>query len=139
MRWLAELAPAGSIPQLVFYDPEAHLLGMEAVPEPHENWKTALLAGRLEPNRVRQFAEILASVHRQAWLRRNEVASVFAERRYFESLRLEPYYAYTAGRLPAASHRSAARPGAGGGWVVHCAVRCDCPTLLPVRRRMATS
>ncbi len=46
MRWLAELAPAGTIPRLIFEDRACHLLAMEAVPEPHENWKTVLLAGR---------------------------------------------------------------------------------------------
>src|SRR5689334_23288532 len=40
IRRLRELAPAGSIVRLVFEDPEQHLLAMEAVPEPHDNWKS---------------------------------------------------------------------------------------------------
>src|SRR3712207_654392 len=46
LRWLQELAPPGSITPLVFEDHEHHLLAMEAVPEPHENWKTMLLEDR---------------------------------------------------------------------------------------------
>jgi hypothetical protein len=103
MRWLADLAPRRSIPRLIFEDPGFHLLAMEAVPTPHENWKDVLLAGRIDLDRVRQFAWLLGTIHRQAWQRRDEIAPVFAERRFFESLRLEPYYAFTATEVPAAS------------------------------------
>jgi aminoglycoside phosphotransferase (APT) family kinase protein len=103
MRWLAELAPRRSIPHLIFEDPGFHLLAMEAVPTPHENWKHLLLAGQIDLNRVRQFAWLLGTIHRRAWQRRDEIALVFAERRFFESLRLEPYYAFTATQVPAAA------------------------------------
>lgn len=103
MRWLADLAPPRSIPRLVFYDPGCHLLAMEAVPTPHENWKQLLLAGRLDMDRVRQFARLLGTIHHRAWQRREELAPVFAERRFFESLRLEPYYAFTATQAPEAA------------------------------------
>ena len=46
LRWMARLAPAGSVPALIFEDSLEHVLGMEAVPEPHQNWKSMLLAGR---------------------------------------------------------------------------------------------
>src|SRR5438132_10367595 len=39
MRWLTKLAPAGSITPLVFEDFDEHLIAMQAVPQPHENWK----------------------------------------------------------------------------------------------------
>src|SRR5258708_27555975 len=60
MKRLAEIAPPGTITPLVFVDPANHLLAMEAVPQPHENWKTMLLAGRLDVGHVKQFAELLA-------------------------------------------------------------------------------
>src|SRR5205823_2384351 len=40
LKYLAELAPPGTITPLVFEDAGHHLLAMEAVPQPHENWKT---------------------------------------------------------------------------------------------------
>jgi len=52
MRRLAELAPPGAITTLIFLDPRPNLLAMEAVPQPHENWKTMLLAGRLDLGHV---------------------------------------------------------------------------------------
>lgn len=102
LRWLARLAPPGTTTPLVFEDFDDHLLAMEAVPQPHRNWKTMLLAGELEMDHVAQFARLLGTVQRQAWLQREEVESVFADRGYFESLRLEPYFAYTATQVPEA-------------------------------------
>jgi len=100
MQLLAEIAPPGSITPLIFLDPECHLLAMEAVPQPHENWKTLLLSGRPEPDHVRQFARILAAIHRAGFLRREQFAIEFEDRSFFESLRLEPYYEYSARRVP---------------------------------------
>ena len=56
LRWLPKLAPPGTITPLVFEDPEQHLLAMQAVPQPHENWKSMLLAGRVDRDHVEQFA-----------------------------------------------------------------------------------
>jgi 5-methylthioribose kinase len=103
LEWLARLAPAGSTTPLLFEDCEQHLLAMRAVPQPHENWKTMLLGGNICDDHVRQFAMLLATIHREAWKRRDEIAEVFADRSFFESLRLEPYYAYSAQQTPAAA------------------------------------
>ena len=103
LKWLAQLAPPGSITPLLFEDHARHLLAMQAVPQPHENWKTVLLGGRIEADHFRQFAALLAAIHRQAYRRRAELAEAFADRSFFESLRLEPYYAYSARQAPAAA------------------------------------
>jgi 5-methylthioribose kinase len=103
LRVLPSLAPAGAITPLIFEDPANHLLAMAAVPSPHENWKSLLLAGHVEADHVRQFAAILAAIHRGSWLRRDEMAAMFDDRSFFESLRLEPYYAYAASQAPEAA------------------------------------
>jgi tRNA A-37 threonylcarbamoyl transferase component Bud32 len=103
LRWLARLAPSGTTTPLVFEDHAHHLLAMEAVPQPHENWKTMLLGGRVKEDHVEQFGRLLGTVHRNAHERREEVAPIFDDRSFFESLRLEPYYGYTATRVPAAA------------------------------------
>jgi 5-methylthioribose kinase len=103
LRWLDRIAPAGAITPFVFEDHEHHLLAMAAVPDPHENWKIALLDGRLKTEHVERFGELLATIHARGWEQRAELAEVFAEQRFFESLRLEPYYAFTAQRVPEAA------------------------------------
>jgi aminoglycoside phosphotransferase (APT) family kinase protein len=103
MRRLAELAPPGTITPLIFLDPAPNLLAMEAVPPPHENWKEMLLAGRLDPAHIAQFADLLGSIHRGGWDRRQAFAAEFDDRSFFESLRVEPYYLYTATQVPAAA------------------------------------
>lgn len=103
LTWLAQLAPPDTITPLVFEDHAQHLLAMPAVLQPHDNWKTLLLAGRLEENHINQFGELLGTIHRRAFERRDEVAPVFADRSFFEALRLEPYYSYTASQVPASA------------------------------------
>jgi aminoglycoside phosphotransferase (APT) family kinase protein len=99
MRWLERLMPGAST-RLIFEDQANHILAMEAVPQPHENWKTMLLAGGLETRHVEQFGQLLGSLHRTAYKRRDEIASAFNDRSFFESLRIEPYYVYTWARIP---------------------------------------
>ena len=102
LRHLAALAPPGAITPLVFLDPVPHVLAMRAVPRPHENWKRLLLAGTLDPDHVAQFARLLGTIHREAAARPN-LADAFADRSFFESLRLEPYYGYAAEQVPEAA------------------------------------
>jgi 5-methylthioribose kinase len=104
LQWLPKLVPEGSITTLVFEDPEHFLLAMRAVPQPHENWKTMLLTGRkLFPRHALQFGALLGRIHRNAWKRRDELAPLFDDRSFFETLRIEPFYAFTAEQVPAAA------------------------------------
>lgn len=102
LRWLAKLAPPGTTTPLVFEDREHHILAMTAVPEPHMNWKAMLLAGEVDPDHVAQFGRLLGTIHRESASRLEELRPVFGDRGFFESLRLEPYYRFTAAQLPAA-------------------------------------
>ncbi len=95
LRWLSRMMP-GAVPDYVFEDPAEHLLAMSAVPQPHVNWKEHLLAGGLEQGHVAEFARLLARIHRLGNDHIEEVATTFANRNSLESLRLEPYYLYTA-------------------------------------------
>ncbi len=103
LHWLGELLPPGTVPGLVFEDPAHHVLAMTAVPEPHQNWKATLLAGQLDQGRVRQCASLLATLHREAAARSRKLKPLFADRAFFETLRLEPYFGYTATQVATAS------------------------------------
>ena len=100
IRTLQRLTPTDTIPAFIFEDQQQHLLAMTAVPQPHENWKTLLLQGDINLDYVRQFGQVLASIHRNAYQERDTLALDFADSSFFESLRLEPYYAYSAEQTP---------------------------------------
>lgn len=62
-----------------------------------------LLAGRVEEDHVDRFARILATVHARSAARLADLEPELGDRSYFRTLRLEPYYEYTAARVPAAA------------------------------------
>lgn len=102
LQWINQLAPK-STPTLLFEDHEHHLIGMTAIPQPHENWKTMLLAGDLQLDHVDQFARLLATLHSDSYAQQTELATIFADRSFFESLRLAPYYRFAAEQVPKAA------------------------------------
>jgi aminoglycoside phosphotransferase (APT) family kinase protein len=103
LRWLGKIAPPNTLPRFIFEDRDTHVLAMEAIPQPHENWKQMLLAGRLNFDHIVKFGSLLGVIHRQAYQRRGEIAPPFEDRSFFESLRLEPYYLYTATQVAEAA------------------------------------
>ena len=103
MQWLNQLCPPASIPKLCFVDKQQYILGMEAVPEPHYCLKELLLSQSSKDDYFRQFAELLAIIHSRGQTQQDELIPIFEDRSFFESLRLEPYYAFTASRIPLAS------------------------------------
>lgn len=100
---LSRICEEGAITPLIFRDDANHLLAMGAVPEPHENWKTMLLRGDVRDEHVEQFAKLLACIHRSVIGRRVHLDPAFSDTSFFESLRLEPYYLYTAEQVPQAT------------------------------------
>jgi tRNA A-37 threonylcarbamoyl transferase component Bud32 len=103
LRWLNRSAPSGSTPVFIFEDLENHLLAMSAIPKEHANWKTLLLSGKIEADHFRQFGFLLATIHHKSSESWPEVSREFADTSYFENLRLEPYYLYTAQIISPAS------------------------------------
>lgn len=102
LRWLEKIVPA-RVPGFVFEDREHYLLAMYAVPEPHENWKVMLLDGRLRFDHIDAFARLLADIHDDGYHHREEVAGDLGDLSFFEALRLEPYYTFTAREVERAS------------------------------------
>lgn len=101
LRWMQSAVPDYA-PPLIFEDEQEHLLAMQAIPQPHINWKTQLLEGVVEPSYVEQFGWLLGTIQRRA-LERPDTQALFADRSFFETLRLEPYYRYSGAHVPPAS------------------------------------
>ncbi|HEX4125178.1 MAG TPA: phosphotransferase [Tepidisphaeraceae bacterium] len=106
MSVLSELTHGG-VPRLIFVDREKFLLAMQAVPLPHDNFKSLLLGGTIELDHFRQFGTMLGQIQRGGWLRREEFSRRFADRQFFESLRLEPYYLFAAEQSKSTPHAAA--------------------------------
>jgi len=103
LRCLNRLAPPGTTPAFIFEDLTQHLMGMEAIPEEHENWKNVLLSGRIISDYFEQFGLLLGAIHRRSSEAISEVRQLFSDTTYFENLRLEPYYLYAARNTEEAS------------------------------------
>ena len=102
LKWLERLVPEGTVPRLLFEDSENHLIAMQAVPEPHRNWKSVLLSGEIDNNLVIEFGSLLGAIHSRALESKEVLAPAFEDRSYFQSLRLEPYYDFAASQNPVA-------------------------------------
>jgi 5-methylthioribose kinase len=99
LRYLFQFMPQ-HVPHFIFEDVDNNVLAMSAVPKPHQNWKSILLSGDILQHHVKAFGELLGTLHRQAYERSTDFADLFADKTFFESLRLEPYYFYTASQVP---------------------------------------
>ncbi len=101
LRWMQATVPDYA-PPLIFEDEAEHLLAMAAVPQPHINWKSELLQGVINSAHVAQFGWLLGTIQRLA-LEHEGTADLFADRSFFETLRLEPYYSYSASQVEQAA------------------------------------
>jgi len=99
MRLLFGILPGGTVPEVLFADPEDYLFGMTAAPEGARVWKESLLAGRTSSPVARRAGLILGLMHERT-ARRPELAESLGDRRVFTQLRTEPFYHRVRERLP---------------------------------------
>lgn len=90
IRWFENHLP-GTCPKLVFEYRDHYILAMEAVPEPFENLKDILMSSAPKAAYFEKAGELLGQIH-QAGLDRQTIPKIFHDTRFFESLRIEPYY-----------------------------------------------
>lgn len=93
LELLGDKAPEGSVPRVLFADPENYLFAMSAAEEGAATWKEELLAGRVDLGLCEQAARIQSSF----W-EAGSGGERFADLELFEQLRLDPYYLFTARR-----------------------------------------
>jgi aminoglycoside phosphotransferase (APT) family kinase protein len=103
LKWLPRVAPPETITPLLFEDEDQHLIAMAAVPPPHQVWKHMLMEGTINPEHFRSFGALLGAIHRGSQLASAEFSAIFADRSFFESLRIQPYFQHSAKNVPEAA------------------------------------
>ncbi len=90
-KFLIQLLGDGVIPRVVSQDPRNHIYVMKRAPRNRQNWKELLLAGQADPRLAHRAGELLGIIHNRT---AHDVtcARVFCGKRFFEQLRLDPYY-----------------------------------------------
>jgi len=72
------------------------VIAMEAVPRGHSIWKTMLMREGPRSEHTVKFAQLLAMIHSHSNVNPEDFRELIRDRSWFESLRLEPYYEYSA-------------------------------------------
>lgn len=98
MIWLSKVMAKGVVPNPYFWDEDNFVLGMQAIPRPHDNLKELLLRGEVDLSLIAQMGANLASIH-SAGKNSKEAQEVFHDRSFFKSLRVEPYYINASNEL----------------------------------------
>ena len=96
---LSELVP-GSVPEVVATVPDRNAFVMRSAPPGSETWKDRLMRGDVSTTDADTVGRLLGRIH-AASAARIDLASSFADRSYFDELRIDPYLRHVAARAPA--------------------------------------
>ncbi|HEY6226838.1 MAG TPA: phosphotransferase [Verrucomicrobiae bacterium] len=96
LKELHAILPAGTVPAVLYEDPQNYLFAMTAAPDDAKNWKTELMAGRVEPWVAEEAGWMLGEIHRR-FQADERVRARFADSTNFIELRADPYFV-TVGR-----------------------------------------
>ncbi|HVW10834.1 MAG TPA: phosphotransferase, partial [Bryobacteraceae bacterium] len=99
MRWNAA---AGRVPAVLLEDRATYAIAMEAAPVGAGMWKTQLFRGEARAGIARAAGLALGSMISTSW-RNPEAEQIFGDQTVFDQLRIDPYYRFTAGRVPQAA------------------------------------
>jgi 5-methylthioribose kinase len=91
LKAMRELLGAHVVPQVLWEDAPHHRFAMERIDPRLRNWKSDLLAGRVDLITATRVGELLGRLHRLSAADRR-YATEFANREYFEQLRIEPFF-----------------------------------------------
>jgi D-3-phosphoglycerate dehydrogenase len=87
----ADLIGPDFVPEVLWSQPEENLFSMRLVDPRLRNWKKDLLIGRIDVRTAIRAGELLGQVHTRS-IKRTDLRSQFADTRYFEELRVEPFF-----------------------------------------------
>lgn len=91
LEWLATFLPVGTVPEVLFADPENFLLAMTCAPLDATVWKGRLLAGEVDPAVARRAGEVLGAIHAET-SGHPDLKGHWADLVVFDQLRIDPFY-----------------------------------------------
>jgi aminoglycoside phosphotransferase (APT) family kinase protein len=95
---LSELLP-GSVPEVVAIVPERSAFVMRSAPPGTETWKDHLLRGEISLDVAKAVGRMLGRIHANS-AGRADLAVEFADKSFFDELRIDPYLRYVAATAP---------------------------------------
>lgn len=102
LRAAPALLGRGVVPQVLWVDAANHRFAMERVDPAMENWQAQLGAGQVCLATAERVGELLAQLQ-VASSQASHLATTFANRGFFERLRIDPFFVRSAERNPQAS------------------------------------
>ena len=104
LDYLGQILPPGAVPRTLAFDAERNVLVISHAPSGGRNWKTALLAGDVEPEVARRVGTLLGTLHREA-ARDDTARAMFADLWPLIEGRVDPFH-----RVVAAAHPDLREP-----------------------------
>lgn len=80
-----------TVPLLLHENLADYAIAISAAPATHQTWKSQLLRGQVDQRVAAACGKLLAAIHAEAWMS-PQLQEQFADRSYFDALRLDPYY-----------------------------------------------
>ncbi len=99
LRVMRELLGEGTVPEVLWEDPDNHRFAMQRIDPAFSNWRDELNQRRVDPATARRAGELLAQLHGRS-AARSDIALRFANREYFGQLRIDPFFRRIAQRNP---------------------------------------
>ena len=99
LKVMAGIIGQDTVPRVLWIDPGRHEFAMELVPPRLRNWKQDLMSGRIDPATASRAGHLLGQLHAGS-ARRPDLREQFGDTRFFEELRIRPYFTRVAERNP---------------------------------------
>jgi D-3-phosphoglycerate dehydrogenase len=99
LQALAAIIGQEAVPRVLWTDPGRHEFAMELVSPRLRNWKQDLLAGRIDLATAHRAGRLLGQLHAGS-AERPDLRDEFGNTRFFEELRVRPYFGRVAERNP---------------------------------------
>lgn len=100
LQLLGELLPAGSVPDLLWFDEANNVLAISCAPVGAVIWKKHLFSGRISSDAANHAGVLLAMMH-SATIHDEKVQARYGDDRLFIQQRTDPYFATLFEKYPA--------------------------------------